>query len=92
MAITVSIIGNVTATINESDNITVSATVQILDGATIINEKVISTTVYLHTKNIYDYALQQMVEEINIFKALSIKQKNINNATKNFTTNLQKLV
>ena len=92
MAITVSIIGNVTAIINESDNITISAAVQILDGATIINEKVISTTIYLHTKNLYNYALQQMVQEIEIFKALSIKQRNINNVTKNFTNDLKELV
>ena len=92
MAITVNIVGNATATINESDNITISTTIQILNGATIINEKVISISVFLHTKNVYNYALQQMVQEIEIFKALSIKQKNINNLTANFTTDLQALL
>lgn len=92
MAITTKILGKVTATINESDNINISATVQILDGVNVIAEKVVSTTVYLHTKDLYNYTLQQMAEEINIFKALSIKQKNINNVTKNFTKDLQALV
>ena len=92
MVISVNILGNVIATINESDNIAISATVQILDDAIIIAEKAITTSVYLHTKNLYNYALQQMVQEIEIFKALSIKQRNINNVTKNFTTDLKELV
>lgn len=92
MAITVNIVGNVTATIDANDNITISSTVQILNGAIIINERVISISVFLHTKNLYNYALQQMVQEIEIFKALSIKQRNINNVTANFTNDLKELV
>jgi len=86
MAITVNIPETATATLDEKDNITVSLQVQIVDGATVLGDKVITITVFLHTASILAYAVNMMVNEIEQFKALCIKQTQIRTALLNFTS------
>ncbi len=89
MAITVNIPGTATATIDESNNITVLLQVQILNSTTIIGDTVLSINIYLYTANILAYAVSQMIEKINQYKALCIKHNNIQAALANFTNQVK---
>lgn len=89
MAITVNIPGTATAELDERSYITISLQVQIMDGATILGDKIITISVYQHTANVLNYAVSMMIDQITQFKNLCVKQTNMRVALLNFTNQVK---
>jgi len=86
MAIIVNIPGTATATMNENNELIISLQVQILNNAVVIEDKIITISVFRYTANVLNYAVTVMINEIAQYKALCIKNLQIQTALSTFTS------
>jgi len=85
MAVTVSLVGESSKVLDEHNIITISQQVQILDGAVVIGDKVITIQIPKFTTGVLNFAVLAMTDEINRFKTVQTLNRNINTTFTNFT-------
>ncbi len=86
MVITVNIPNNAIASMDEKEIITISLQVYIMNDTVVIGDKVITISVFRYTSNVLTHAVSMMIDAINQYKVLCVKNMQIQTALVTFTS------